>query len=122
MVTSSKDPVWRYVMAGSALCVACAQLPIKDREVATRVRRCPECAAEVGVTSYGTRFRARPAKRGQLLTRSVILLACGGVAGLSALTGLLALLLFVRSEPVQPRPQQIVAFKPAPPVVQAPIQ
>ncbi len=65
-------------MAGPTLCVTCASLPIKDREVATRIRRCPECKAEVGVTSYGKPFRARAAKRGGLLTPSIFVSVCAG--------------------------------------------
>jgi hypothetical protein len=49
-------------MAGSTFCITCVALPIKGREVAARIRRCPECKAEVGVTSYGDQFRARPIK------------------------------------------------------------
>ena len=44
-------------MAGAILCVSCAQLPRKDKSLASKTMRCPECHAAFGVTSYGTAFR-----------------------------------------------------------------
>src|ERR1019366_7654771 len=50
-------------MAGATLCVACAQLPTKDRSLAVKTQQCPECKATFGVTSYGAAFRAKPPRR-----------------------------------------------------------
>src|SRR5437762_12066591 len=56
-------PFRRCVMAGAILCVSCAQLPTKNRSLAVRKTRCPECQAEFGVTSYGSAFRIKAAPR-----------------------------------------------------------
>ena len=53
-------------MARPTLCVACADLPLKDRGAAARTQRCADCHAEVGVTAYGARFRLPEVKRRQL--------------------------------------------------------
>src|SRR5687767_9096966 len=49
-------------MASSTLCVSCAQLPQKDAAVAISKQRCPDCQSVIGVTSYGSAFRVKPAK------------------------------------------------------------
>ncbi len=49
-------------MAGSTLCVTCANLPIKVRGAATTLQRCPKCKAALGVTSCGSVFRVRAVK------------------------------------------------------------
>jgi hypothetical protein len=61
-----------YVMAGSCLCVTCANLPIKARGVATSERRCPECNAELGITSYGSAFRIGAVKARPIFTPSLV--------------------------------------------------
>ncbi len=67
-----------------SLCVSCAGLPTKDRAVATRLQRCAQCQADIGVTSYGARFRAAPVKHGKLMTAKVVQIVLIG-AGLAAL-------------------------------------
>lgn len=75
-------------MAEGSLCVACAQLPVKDRSIALTRRRCPECKTEFGVTSYGTAFRFTPRKAGRIFTPFVM----GGLAvGAGLLTAMLTL-------------------------------
>lgn len=50
-------------MASSTLCVSCAQLPQKDATVAVSKQRCPDCESVIGVTSYGSAFRVKAAKK-----------------------------------------------------------
>src|SRR5438105_5001871 len=78
MFTSSFLLFGRCVMAGSAMCVSCAQLPVKDRAVATKMQLCSDCQAFVGVTSYGARFRVKPLKNTTLLTPLVVQRAAVG--------------------------------------------
>ena len=59
-----------YVMASSTLCVYCAQLPTKDRSIAAKKQRCPDCNTPIGVTVYGTPFRMAPIKRMQFVSCS----------------------------------------------------
>src|SRR5215470_11810912 len=99
----------RIVMAGSRLCVACSSLPIKDRDVAVRVRRCPECRTEVGVTSYGTQFRAAPAERRRVLGRPALVAGFAGAAVVSALAGFLAVAALYQHRHA---PQPIAEVKP----------
>jgi hypothetical protein len=71
-------------MAGSCLCISCAGLPVKDRSVAARSHRCPDCQSDLGVTSYGSAFRMASVKRKKIMTPSVLQAAIVG-AVLSAL-------------------------------------
>jgi hypothetical protein len=77
-------------MAGSTLCVSCAQLPRKKGSLAVKTARCSDCGAMFGVTSYGTPFQMEaPAKR--TMSRGVLTgVAVGGVlaALVIALVGL----------------------------------
>lgn len=75
-------------MAGSTLCVSCAQLPRKDRSLAVKSMRCPECSAMFAVTSYGTPFRMKDAPAKRMVTPGM--LTCVAVGG-----GLTALLIAV---------------------------
>ena len=59
-------------MAGTTLCVSCASLPMKNRTLAVKVAKCPECQSACGVTSYGASFRIQPAKRSRFLAPAFI--------------------------------------------------
>jgi hypothetical protein len=65
-------------MAGATVCVSCAQMPHKNRSLAIKTMRCPDCKAEFGVTSYGSAFRFQPTKRGLLTPAFVASVAIGG--------------------------------------------
>src|SRR5947208_1906436 len=78
-------------MAGFTLCVSCAGLPMKDRAAAIRLQCCPQCQADIGVTSYGVAFRTAPVKARRIITASVVqnVLPGSGLSGLfSALPAL----------------------------------
>ena len=68
-------------MAGSTLCVSCAQLPAKDRSLAIKLQQCPDCKATFGVTSYGSAFRVKPGRRVMFMSPTVFTAATIG-AGL----------------------------------------
>ncbi len=81
-------------MMEATLCGYCVELPEKRRAGAARVRRCPLCKTEVGVTASGRHFRvadaaARTAGRWHILLwalPAIALLAFGaGVLGWAAL-------------------------------------
>ena len=76
-------------MAGSALCVSCTQLPRKNRSLAVKTVRCPDCGVAFGITSYGTPFRIEAAPSKRMLSRGMLTgIAVGG--GLAAIAMVLA--------------------------------
>jgi len=83
-------------------------LPIKDREVATRIRRCPECKAELGVTSYGTRFRVTAAKRVQMLTPRMFLSACISATAVMVGAALLFVGMLSGNNPPREKPMAVI--------------
>ena len=91
-------------MAGATVCVSCAQLPHKNRVLAIKTMRCPDCKAEFGVTSYGSPFRFRPTKRGLLTPAFMAGAAIGGAlfAFILVLVGL-----GVWSSDVAPPPRRV---------------
>jgi hypothetical protein len=101
-------------MAGSTLCITCANLPIKARTVATTVQHCPECNAEVGVTSYGSAFRVRAVKPRAIVTPTLLQGVLVGV-GLFAFVMLLVGLGVFSSAQAPPPSRFAAAAKPTAP-------
>jgi hypothetical protein len=101
-------------MAGPTFCVTCANLPIKARGVATTVQRCPECNAELGVTSYGSTFRVRAVKPRTIITSTLLQGVTVGV-GLFAFVMLLVGLGVFSSEQAPPPSRFAAAAKPTAP-------
>jgi hypothetical protein len=78
-------------MAGATYCLSCASLPAKNRPLAVKTSRCPECKTELGVTSYGATFRIPPTKRQWFLSPALyggMMLGAGLFAFIIVLTGL----------------------------------
>jgi hypothetical protein len=53
---------------------------MKERAAATKLQRCPQCQADIGVTSYGVAFRAEPVKARRGMTAGIgqnVLLGAG---------------------------------------------
>jgi hypothetical protein len=95
-------------MAGPAICVSCASLPIKDREAATRTLRCPQCRARLGFTSYGACFRLDAAAN-TLLTAGVTRnLMIGAVVGASLFV-IAGVVLWQRDSSVGVNPPEVAA-------------
>ncbi len=59
-------------MAGSTLCVSCAQLPRKGRASAVKTTRCPDCNSDIGVTSYGVAFQMEGPRRKRIATPGIL--------------------------------------------------
>ena len=81
---------------------------------ATSVQRCPECNAEVGVTSYGCAFRVRPVKARGIVTPSLMKGAIVGV-GLFAFVLLLVGLSVYTGDHAPPQPVSRFAAQPLKP-------
>src|SRR4051794_9055560 len=97
-------------MSSAKLCLACAQLPIKDGGLAVKKARCPDCKAEIGVTSYGGSFRVQ-AKRGLSFLTPKFMIGAGVGAGLFTFVILLVGLGVISKEKIA-TPQR--ADRPAP--------
>jgi hypothetical protein len=91
-------------MAGATLCVACAQLPTKDRSLAVKTQQCPECKATCGVTSYGAAFRVPALKRSLCLSPLFLTGATVGGGLFTFLLGLVGLGMWSHDTMVPPRP------------------
>lgn len=99
-------------MAGSSLCVSCAALPIKERGTAARTQRCPRCAAQIGVTSYGAAFRMPAAAQRSRLTPDLVqnmLIGVGIGVVVLALTGI-GIWMHDAASPARPLPANPAAF------------
>src|SRR5580693_651940 len=91
-------------MTGATLCVACAQLPTKDRSLAVKTQQCPECKATCGVTSYGTAFRVQAAQRNLCLSPLFLTGATVGGCLFTFALGLVGLGMWSHDTMVPPRP------------------
>jgi hypothetical protein len=91
-------------MAGATLCVACAQLPTKDRSLAVKTQQCPECKATCGVTSYGAAFRVQAARRSLCLSPLFLTGATAGGCLFTFVLGLVGLGMWSHDAIVTPRP------------------
>ncbi|MSQ96306.1 MAG: hypothetical protein EXR98_17380 [Gemmataceae bacterium] len=89
-------------MAGTTVCVSCAQLPMKDRTLAVKTSRCPECKAEVGMTSYGAAFRVQASTRRLFLSPVFITGATIGAGLFTFVVVLIALGFLSREQMVRP--------------------
>src|SRR5262245_58549581 len=67
-------------MAGEILCVSCANLPRKDKSLAAKTMKCPECKSAFGVTSYGTAFRFLPPTRSRVFSAGSVIAITAGAA------------------------------------------
>ena len=85
-------------MARASLCVSCASLPMKERGVAARSLQCSECKSDIGVTSYGARFRIS-AKRKKIMTPTLLQ---GSIVGAGLLAFVIALVGYGQSEAEDP--------------------
>jgi len=91
-------------MTGATLCVACAQLPTKDRSLAVKTQQCPECKATCGVTSYGSAFRVQAAPRSLCLSPLFLTGAAVGGCLFTFVLGLVGLGMWSHDTMVPPRP------------------
>lgn len=93
------------------LCVSCAQLPRKDKSLASKTQKCPECKCTFGVTSYGTPFRFMPPSRNRLIAAGTVIAITTG-AGIFTLVLILVGMGIWSTEVTMPNPRP-VASKPA---------